>query len=47
MLLILAEIREKGTNYRTEYSENRTITQSGLFENEIGPGMLESSVQQT
>ena len=29
------------------YSENRIIVQSGLFENEIGPGMLKSSVQKT
>ena len=30
-----------------EHSENKIITQSGLFENEIGAGVLQSSVQQT
>ena len=30
-----------------EHSENEIITQSGLFENKIGPGELESSAQQT
>ena len=30
-----------------EHSENKIITQSGMFENEIGPGLLESSVRQT
>ena len=30
-----------------EHSENKIITQSGLFGNEIGPGVLQSSVQQT
>ena len=29
-----------------ERSENKVIVQSGLFENEIGPGVLQSSVQQ-
>ena len=29
-----------------ENSENKVIMQSGLSENEIGPGVLESSVQQ-
>ena len=29
-----------------EHSENKIIAQSGLFENEIGPGVLSSSVQQ-
>ena len=27
--------------------ENKTITQSGLFENEIGPGVTQSWVQET
>ena len=31
----------------TEHSENKIITQSGLFENEVGPGVLQSSIQQT
>ena len=30
-----------------EHSENRIITQSGMFENEIGPRILQSSIQQT
>ena len=30
-----------------EHSENKIITQSGLFENEIGPGVLQPSAQQT
>ena len=30
-----------------EHSENKVIMQFGLFENEIGPGVLLSSVQQT
>ena len=30
-----------------KHSENKTITQSGLFENGIRPGYLESSIQQT
>ena len=29
-----------------EHSENKIVTQSGLFENEIGPGVLNSSIQQ-
>ena len=29
-----------------EHSENRAISQSELFENEIGPGVLQSNVQQ-
>ena len=32
---------------RIEHSENRIITQSEVFENEIGPGVLQSSVQKT
>ena len=28
-----------------EYFENKLIMKSGLFENEIGPGVLKSSVQ--
>ena len=30
-----------------EHSKNKIITQSWLFENEIGPGVLQSSAQQT
>ena len=30
-----------------EHSGNKTIVQSGLFENEIGHGVLQSSVQKT
>ena len=30
-----------------EHSENKTITQSGLLANEVGPGMLQSSFEQT
>ena len=30
-----------------EHSENKSIIQSGLFENEIRPGVLQSSIQQT
>ena len=30
-----------------EHSENKVVTQSGLFENEIGPEVLQSSVRQT
>ena len=30
-----------------EHSENRIIFQSRMFENEIGPGVLQSSVRQT
>ena len=30
-----------------DHSENKIIVQSGLFENEIGPGVLMSSVQKT
>ena len=30
-----------------EHSENNIIRQSGLFENETGPGVLHSSVQKT
>ena len=30
-----------------EHSENKMITQYGLFENDIGPGVLQSSVYQT
>ena len=28
-----------------EYSENKVMIQSGLFENEIGPGVLQSSIK--
>ena len=30
-----------------EDSENKIITQSGMFGNEVGPGVLQSSVRQT
>ena len=30
-----------------EHSEDNVITQSGVFENEIEPGVLQSSVQKT
>ena len=29
----------------TEHSKNKVLTQPGLFENEIGPGVLQSSTQ--
>ena len=29
-----------------EHSKNRIITQSGMFENEIGPRVLQSSIRQ-
>ena len=31
----------------TEHSENKVIVESGLFEKEIGPGLHQSSIQQT
>ena len=37
-------LRENGSK---EYSDNKAIVQSGLFENEIGPGVFQFSVQQT
>ena len=30
-----------------EHSDNKSITKSGLFGNEIGPGVLQSKAQQT
>ena len=36
-----------GHNLAIDHSENGIITQSELFENEIGPGVLQSNVQQT
>ena len=30
-----------------DHSENKLITLSGLFESKLGPGKLQSSVQQT
>ena len=33
-------------NIEIEHSENKIITQSGLYENEIVPGILQSSIQQ-
>ena len=33
-------------NIGTEYSKNKTITQYWLFENEIGPVVLQSSVHE-
>ena len=31
---------------RIEHSENKSIRQSGPFKNEIGPGLLQSNVQE-
>ena len=41
------ELKESGKSQRIEPSENKIIMQSGLFKNEIKPGVLLSSVQQT
>ena len=30
-----------------DHSENKIIRQFGLFENEVGPSVLQSSIQQT
>ena len=34
-------------SYKIEHSKNKVIMQSRLFENEIGPEVLQSSVSQT
>ena len=41
------ELKQSGKSQGIEHSENNIIMQSGLFENEIRPGVLWSSVQQT
>ena len=46
--LTVERARSKSRNLvLIEYSENKIVGQTGLFENEIGPGVLKSSVQKT
>ena len=48
ILLRLRSCRKKcHQNEEIEHSENKVVTQSGLFEIEIAPGALQTSVQGT
>ena len=38
-------MHEADDTYSIEHTENKIITHSGLFENEIGPGVLQSREQ--
>ena len=43
---LLDSSKEYSKTEAIEHSENTSIRQSGPFENEIGPGVLQSGVQQ-